>query len=116
MRVLTYQFPALRRPARRAHVGVVASGDLEVLIEPGQDTGASARQAQVRIRTSVQGFDEVWQATLERFFARVPVAGSWELNDAAAVPALVTLRLQQAAEAAGAGRPNDRNTRDKKDA
>ena len=37
-----------------------------------------------------------------RFFGRVPVAGVWELNDAAATPALVTLRLQQAATAAGA--------------
>lgn len=109
MRVLTYQFPAGLRPVRRVHVGVVASGDLEVLLEPGRDTGVSAHQAQVRVRTSVQGFDEVWQATLERFFARVPVAGTWELNDAAAVPALVTLRLQQAAEAAGAGRPDEQN-------
>jgi malonate decarboxylase delta subunit len=29
------------------------------------------------------------------------VLGNWELNDAGATPALVTLRLQQAAEAAG---------------
>ena len=64
-------------------------------------SGGSAGHAQVRVRTSVEGFDEVWQATLERFFARTPVLGNWELNDAGATPALVTLRLQQAAEAAG---------------
>ena len=98
MRTLHYKFPASRGPARRAHVGVVGSGDLEILLEPGGSTD----QAQVRVRTSVQGFDEVWQATLERFFARTPVSGSWELNDAGATPALVTLRLQQAAGAAGA--------------
>ncbi|MEU8078829.1 malonate decarboxylase acyl carrier protein [Catellatospora citrea] len=99
MRTLQFTFPAASRAARRAHVGVVGSGDLEILFEP---TGA-AGSATVRVRTSVEGFDQVWQATLQRFFARVPLEGSWELNDAAATPALVTLRLQQAAQAAGGG-------------
>ncbi|WNO62452.1 malonate decarboxylase acyl carrier protein [Streptomyces sp. NBC_00121] len=106
MRTLTYQFPASTRPAHRAHVGVVGSGDLEILLEPADGSGNSARCAQVRVRTSVEGFDEVWQTTLERFFARTPVLGTWELNDSAATPALVTLRLQQAAEAAGAPAPD----------
>jgi len=97
MRTLHYRFPASARPSHRAHVGVVGSGDLEILLEPGDSDGV----AEVRVRTSVEGFDEVWQATLERFFARTPVLGSWELNDAGATPALVTLRLQQAATAAG---------------
>jgi malonate decarboxylase acyl carrier protein len=103
VRTQYYQFPASGNPARRAHVGVVGSGDLEVLLEPGtaDGSGGAAGHAQVRVRTSVEGFDEVWQATLERFFARTPVLGNWELNDAGATPALVTLRLQQAAEAAG---------------
>jgi len=103
VRTQYYQFPASRNPARRAHVGVVGSGDLEVLLEPGtaDGSGGAAGQVQVRVRTSVEGFDEVWQATLERFFTRTPVLGNWELNDAGATPALVTLRLQQAAEAAG---------------
>jgi malonate decarboxylase delta subunit len=116
MRTLSYQFPASRQPARRAHVGVVGSGDLEVLLEPGENTSGSASRAQVRVRTSAEGFDEVWQATLERFFARTPVAGSWELNDSAATPALVTLRLQQAAEAAGATEPTGQQTADGGDA
>jgi len=109
VRTLHYQFPASRNPARRAHVGVVGSGDLEVLLEPDTAgvSGGAAGHAQVRVRTSVEGFDEVWQATLERFFARTPVLGDWELNDAGATPALVTLRLQQAAEAAGAGDTSD---------
>jgi malonate decarboxylase delta subunit len=97
MRTLHFTFPASVRATRRAHVGVVGSGDLEVLFEPttGEDV------AVVRVRTSVEGFDEVWRSTLQRFFARTPVQGSWELNDAAATPALVTLRLQQAAHEAG---------------
>ena len=85
MRTVHYQFPASRSPARRAHVGVVGSGDLEVLLEPGtaDGNGGASSHAQVRVRTSVEGFDEVLQATLERFFARTPVLGDWELNDAA---------------------------------
>ena len=42
MRTQYYQFPASRNPARRAHVGVVGSGDLEVLLEPGTADGVCA--------------------------------------------------------------------------
>jgi malonate decarboxylase delta subunit len=101
MRTLRYKFPASSRPPHRAHVGVVGSGDLEILLEPGKpDSGA-----EVSVRTSVEGFDEVWEATLARFFARTPLLGTWELNDAGATPALVTLRLQQVATASGATEP-----------
>ena len=96
MQTLTYRFPANRVTRGRTHIGVVASGDLEVLL----DEAADADVADVRVRTSVDGFDTVWQATLERFFAHTPVAGRWELNDFGATPAVVTLRLRQAAEAA----------------
>ena len=100
MRTLHYEFEASRRPARRVHIGVVASGDLEILLEPRDDDADAVTHARVRVRTSVDGFDQVWQATLQRFFARTPVLGRWELNDAGATPAIVTLRLQQAADAA----------------
>ncbi|MET7422651.1 malonate decarboxylase acyl carrier protein [Dactylosporangium sp. NPDC005555] len=96
MRTLHFTFPATLRAERRVHVGVVGSGDLEVLFEP-----AAGGTATVRVRTSVDGFDEVWRCALQRFFARMPVQGSWELNDAGATPALVTLRLHQAAAQAG---------------
>ncbi|OKH79815.1 malonate decarboxylase subunit delta [Mycobacterium sp. ST-F2] len=95
MQTLTYQFPASRTP-RRTHVGVVASGDLEILLDESSD----ANVADVRVRTSVDGFDTVWQATLERFFSHTPLGGRWELNDFGATPAVVTLRLRQAAEEA----------------
>jgi malonate decarboxylase delta subunit len=95
MQTLEYSFPAKHTPTGRAHVGVVASGDLEVLLDTG-GTGV----AEVRIRTSVDGFDTVWRETLQRFFARAALAGRWELNDFGATPAVVTLRLSQAAEAA----------------
>jgi malonate decarboxylase delta subunit len=96
MQTLTYRFPASRSLSRRTHIGVVASGDLEVLLDAVQD----ADVADVRVRTSVDGFDTVWHATLERFFTHTPLAGRWELNDFGATPAVVTLRLRQAAEAA----------------
>ena len=95
MQTLTYRFPADRTARRRTHIGVVASGDLEVLFEE-----APPDVAEVRVRTSVDGFDTIWHATLERFFAHTPLAGRWELNDFGATPAVVTLRLRQAAEAA----------------
>lgn len=96
MQKLTYQFPAQLAPVRSVHVGVVASGDLEVLLESASAPG----QASVRVRTSVDGFDTVWREVLERFFIHTPLAGRWELNDFGATPAVVTLRLRQAAEAA----------------
>ncbi|GAA3514005.1 malonate decarboxylase acyl carrier protein [Streptosporangium album] len=93
MQTLNYEFAAGRLSGRQAHVGVVGSGDLEVLMTP-ESTGI----ARVRVRTSVDGFDTVWRAVLERFFARHGVAGSFELNDFGATPGVVTLRLRQAIE------------------
>lgn len=88
-------FPATDRVARRAHVGVVASGNCEVLLEPG-----TAAEARVTIRTSVNGFEGMWRAVLARFFERHPVAVSVEIDDFGATPAVVSLRLEQAIEAA----------------
>src|SRR5512138_2170276 len=76
-------------------VGVVASGNLEVLVEPG---GARDR-ARFAVSTSVSGFGQVWRAVLEDFAARRAVGGlAFSVNDAGATPAVVTLRLEQAAE------------------
>ncbi|WP_101946906.1 malonate decarboxylase acyl carrier protein [Mycobacterium sp. 3519A] len=99
MQTLSYRFPANRTLRQRTHIGVVASGDLEVLLDHAADA-SDANVAEVRVRTSVNGFDTVWRATLERFFTHTPLAGRWELNDFGATPAVVTLRLRQAAEAA----------------
>jgi malonate decarboxylase delta subunit len=56
--------------------------------------------AEVVVRTSVDGFDAVWQHVLERFFERTPVAGRWRVNDAGATPGVVALRLRQTADEA----------------
>jgi malonate decarboxylase delta subunit len=98
VQTLTYRFPARDAATHPIHVGVVASGDLEILLEPlapGDDDGVV-----VRVRTSVNGFDTVWHDVLERFFTRTPLAGRWELNDFGATPGVVNLRLRQASEAA----------------
>ena len=87
--------PALADARRPAVVGVVASGTLEVLVEPG---GTSAR-CHVEVATSADGFREIWEAVLRDFAARRAVAGlSLSVNDAGATPAVVTLRLDQAVE------------------
>jgi len=98
MQTLNYRFPARGVATHPIHVGVVASGDLEILLEPPGDDGDGVV---VRVRTSVDGFDTVWHDVLERFFTRTPLAGRWELNDFGATPGVVNLRLRQASEAAG---------------
>jgi malonate decarboxylase delta subunit len=94
MEQFEFNYPAKRRAPKRAHVGVVGSGDLEVLLEPIDGTTAS-----VRIRTSVDGFKDKWQAVLDRFFGQYDGAVRIEINDAGATPGAVLLRLQQAVEA-----------------
>ena len=104
MQTLNYRFPAQKAASRAVHIGVVASGDLEILLEPPA-VDDPPDSVVVRVRTSVNGFDTIWHDVLERFFTRTPLAGSWELNDFGATPGVVNLRLRQAAEAAN-GQPS----------
>jgi malonate decarboxylase delta subunit len=94
MEKIELDYPALEPVTRRSHVGVVGSGDLEVLLEPSPDA-----RAHVRINTSVDGFGAAWRNVLDRFFARYQGAASIEINDFGATPGTVMLRLEQAAEA-----------------
>jgi malonate decarboxylase delta subunit len=93
METLSFDYPASQPVLRRAHVGVVGSGDLEILLEPSPDD-----QAHVTVRTSADGFAEVWEAVLDRFFSRNDLAAAVEINDSGATPGIVALRLAQAAE------------------
>jgi malonate decarboxylase delta subunit len=93
MEQIEFDYPASRMISRRAHVGVVGSGDLEVLFEPAE--GASSH---VFIRTSVDGFRDTWKAVLDRFFANFDGAVRIQINDAGATPGSVLLRLEQAVE------------------
>ncbi len=94
MEKIELDYPARHAVPRRVHVGVVGSGDLEVLLEPSPDQGAH-----VLINTSVDGFGVVWKSVLDRFFQRFEGAASIEINDFGATPGTVMLRLEQAAEA-----------------
>jgi malonate decarboxylase delta subunit len=84
---------ANRRISRKAHVGVVGSGDLEVLMEPSTGQGAH-----VSITTSVNGFRDTWKAVFDRFFSKCDLAVLIQVNDAGATPGGVSLRLEQAVE------------------
>ena len=76
-------------------VGVVGSGNLEVLLEPS--TGPTCRFA---VQTSARGFGTIWEAVLRDFHARHPLAGvAVGIHDMGATPAVVSLRLAQAAAA-----------------
>ena len=83
-------------------VGVVGSGNLEVLLEP-----AAAPACRVHVETSAHGFGSIWQAVLEDFHARHPLAGvQVSIHDMGATPAVVSLRLDQAvAELTPGARP-----------
>ena len=93
MEQIKFDYPAKRRVTGRAHVGVVGSGDLEVLLEP-TDGG----DAHVLIRTSVDGCRDTWKAVMDRFFSRYDGTVRIEINDAGATPGSVLLRLEQAVE------------------
>jgi malonate decarboxylase delta subunit len=75
------------------HFGVVGSGDMEVMIESAQLSGA----VRVKVLTPVSGYDEVWRRVLERFVNETSLAdASIEINDNNATPVVVSLRLRQA--------------------
>jgi malonate decarboxylase delta subunit len=94
MEEFEFSYPARRKVQNRSHVGVVGSGNLEVLLEPVDGAAAT-----VRVRTSVTGFGSTWKEVLDRFFSQYDGAAHIEINDAGATPGAVLLRLQQAVEA-----------------
>jgi malonate decarboxylase delta subunit len=94
MEQMEFKYPAAqRRISKKAHVGVVGSGDMEVLLEPSQGEGAH-----VSVTTSVNGFHDTWKAVFDRFFSRFDGAVRIQINDAGATPGSVLLRLEQAVE------------------
>lgn len=74
-------------------VGVVGSGNLEVMIESVDLGGA----CQAVVDTSIHGFGETWQQVLGDFVERRGLANiRLSINDGGATPAVVMLRLDQA--------------------
>lgn len=99
MQTLSLDYPAGAPIAQRALAGVVGSGDLEVLLEPG-----GHGRSTVVIQTSVDGVNEIWKAVIDRIFADPnEPAVALEINDFGATPAVVRLRIAQAMEIARGG-------------
>lgn len=93
----TLEFRFLSRPATplagATLCGVVGSGNLEILIQPGDEADACL----VSVKTSARGFGRIWQAVITEFASRHSVGGTRiAINDMGATPAVVTLRLGQA--------------------
>ena len=108
METLNFEFTGTRRlaPFAPVLVGVVASGNLEVLLESRRlatstsmpaSAAPAADQCVFHIETSARGFGAIWEAVLRDFHERHALAGaSIAINDMGATPAVVSLRLDQA--------------------
>jgi len=97
METLNFRFENGRRPSTQPPqlVGVVSSGNLEILIEPATLGGA----CEIEVKTAATGFGAIWAAVIADFHARWPLADvRIAINDMGATPAVVSLRLDQAAE------------------
>ena len=83
----------------QAIIGVVASGNLEVLLErvlPG-------KECEVKIATPMKGYDDTWKAVITEFVDRCSPGGlRISINDGGARPDTVFLRLMQGVEVMGA--------------
>ncbi len=103
METLNFEFDGGRAlpPFAPALVGVVASGNLEVLVEASSGTGC-----RIDVDTSARGFGAIWEAVLRDFHARHGLAGlAVSIHDMGATPAVVSLRLDQAVSAIGGTTP-----------
>ncbi|MCQ8895210.1 malonate decarboxylase acyl carrier protein [Limnobacter humi] len=86
------------QPKPDALVGVVGSGNLEVLVEPCENT-----HCEFNIHTSARGFAHIWEAVCRDFHRKHPLKGvRISIHDMGATPAVVSLRLEQALAEAGA--------------
>lgn len=93
MEKLTYSFPASKTIEQPAHVGVVGSGDLEILVEPTDD-----KKTMVEVRTGITGFQDTWKKVIERFVSQNDISARIRINDFGATPGVVSIRLAQAVE------------------
>lgn len=107
METFDFQYPAGQPATGRVMVGVVGSGDLEVLLEPG-----TPGETRIRVTTSVNGYGAVWQAQLDRLFkadAQGWPAALVEINDFGATPGVVGMRVAQAFQSLGDATPGEKS-------
>ncbi|MFB4159254.1 malonate decarboxylase subunit delta [Geomicrobium sp. JSM 1781026] len=88
-----YTYESTQTIEKRVHVGVVGSGDAEILMEP-------ANTSSVTVKTNVEGFKNLWEDVLQRFMEEADVCAQIEIHDFGATPGVIRLRLQQALEEA----------------
>jgi malonate decarboxylase delta subunit len=84
-----------RLPGKKqnAIIGVVASGNLEVLLE----RVLAETACEVNIATPLSGYDETWKAVVAQFVEQSSPGGLLiSINDGGARPDTVYLRLMQA--------------------
>ncbi len=95
MLTLDYKHTAAHRLAgtrAQAIIGVVASGNLEVLLERVLPDST----CEVQIATPIKGYDATWQAVVAEFVARSSPGGlRISINDGGARPDTAYLRLMQ---------------------
>jgi malonate decarboxylase delta subunit len=104
METLNFRFENGNRPVGSSPqlVGVVSSGNLEVLIEQAPLGGA----CEIEVKTAANGFGATWQAVMADFHARWLLTDTRiSINDMGATPAVVSLRLDQAVESMTGGLP-----------
>ncbi len=96
METLSYRHKTQQRASgskSMALLGVVASGNLEVLVE----RVLADTECQVDISTAAEGFGAVWNAVIADFVERRSPGGlKLSINDGGARPDTVALRLAQA--------------------
>ncbi|MDB5365300.1 MAG: mdcC [Rhodospirillales bacterium] len=95
MERLTFTLAAAKQAGglrQQAIIGVVASGNLEVMLERSAPSGTCTFE----IETAAHGFGAVWEAVLNDFVARRAAGGlRITINDGGARPDTVALRLAQ---------------------
>lgn len=96
METLDFSFGDAKRADKQGKpvlVGVVGSGNLEVLVEPALLDG----QCRIEVHTAAVGFGTIWKAVLTDASQRWPLGDlRITINDAGATPAVVSLRIDQA--------------------
>lgn len=101
MEDLSFRHHTSRRAAgarKMAIVGVVGSGNLEVLAERVLPDS----ECRLEVRTAASGFGEVWRAVIADFVERHSPGGlRFSINDGGARPDTVSLRLAQATRLMG---------------
>lgn len=94
MEHISLTFKATRQLPKPVQIGVVASGDLEVLFKP-----ATTGELQVKIITSQENSEPRWKFLFERIIAATEMpAGELIIHDSAATPGVARLRIEQAFE------------------